>query len=343
MRNSGATSQRKKVEEQHAQIIRQLLTKEENKYCFECGQRGLHPPHRVKSISMSTFTAEEVERLKTLGNAVNSKIYLGLYDGKKKFEPRIDDEVRAHLVEKYENRRWCVILNMYVSPSDLERQKQLLEEHAANRRDSWSATSQKSNQSAPPNLHPPQSARSGPIDLLTGDLFDLSLSSTPVQQSVPTIAQQPQTDLKSPQDDWADLFTKPVSIAEPTLHPLSTSTVPAALKFPMPIIPPPKSKEHSVLTSSASNSQTSHQQWESFGSTIPKSVTVGGINAPASDNKFEDLFSNFTANQHNGEHKPQQAETTTNQANFDFGLDAFGSTKTTQNTGAQNNWNPFLS
>lgn len=67
---------------------------------------GLHPPHRVKSIAMSTFTSEEVERLKTLGNAVNARIYLGLYDGRKRFEPRIDDEVRAHLIEKYENRRW---------------------------------------------------------------------------------------------------------------------------------------------------------------------------------------------------------------------------------------------
>lgn len=45
-----------------------------------------------------------------------------------------------------------------MSPSDLERQKQMLEEHAANRRNSWGAASQKSNLSAPPNLHPPQAS-----------------------------------------------------------------------------------------------------------------------------------------------------------------------------------------
>lgn len=55
---------------------------------------------------MSTFTNEEVERLKTLGNSINAPIYLGLYDGKKTFEPRIEEEVKAHLIEKYENRRW---------------------------------------------------------------------------------------------------------------------------------------------------------------------------------------------------------------------------------------------
>lgn len=88
-----------------------------------------------------------MERLRTLGNSVNSAVYLGLYDGKKKFEPRIEEEVKSHLIEKYENRRW------YVSPTDVELQKQLLEEHA--RRNSLSAVSinsHKSNQSAPPNL-----------------------------------------------------------------------------------------------------------------------------------------------------------------------------------------------
>jgi Arf-GAP domain and FG repeat-containing protein 1 len=31
-------------------------------------RRGLNPPHRVKSISMATFTADEIENLRQKGN-----------------------------------------------------------------------------------------------------------------------------------------------------------------------------------------------------------------------------------------------------------------------------------
>jgi len=41
------------------------------KYFF---RRGLNPPHRVKSINMSTFTQDEVEFMKSHGNQV------GFYD-----------------------------------------------------------------------------------------------------------------------------------------------------------------------------------------------------------------------------------------------------------------------
>ncbi len=49
--------------------IRILLTMK--KYFF---RRGLNPPHRVKSINMSTFTQDEVEFMKSHGNQV------GFYD-----------------------------------------------------------------------------------------------------------------------------------------------------------------------------------------------------------------------------------------------------------------------
>jgi hypothetical protein len=207
---------------------------------------------------MSTFTPEEIERLRTLGNAVNASIYLGLYEGRKKFEPRVEDEVRSHLVDKYDNRRW------YVSPDDVEQQKRLLED-AVQRRNSVSALSQKSNQSAPPNLHPTQ-PKPGTIDLLTGDLFDLSLSSTPVQQSATIQISTPPV-AQSLQDDWMSLFTKPAPTTS-TCPLTNTSTIPAPLKFPMPVLPPPKAKEHpghgglpfpSIPTSQTSTAQ---QQWE---------------------------------------------------------------------------------
>lgn len=38
--------------------------------CFLCCRRGLNPPHRVKSVSITTFTDEEIEKLKKGGNEV---------------------------------------------------------------------------------------------------------------------------------------------------------------------------------------------------------------------------------------------------------------------------------
>ena len=40
--------------------------------CVFCFRRGLNPPHRVKSISMTSFTPEEMEFLKSRGNDVSS-------------------------------------------------------------------------------------------------------------------------------------------------------------------------------------------------------------------------------------------------------------------------------
>ncbi|MEQ2251513.1 Arf-GAP domain and FG repeat-containing protein 2 [Ilyodon furcidens] len=70
--------------------VRELAQSGVNKHCFECNQpgvtytditvgtfvctscsgmlRGLNPPHRVKSISMTTFSQQEVEFLQNHGN-----------------------------------------------------------------------------------------------------------------------------------------------------------------------------------------------------------------------------------------------------------------------------------
>ena len=56
-------------------------------FCFSCDlfpphRRGLNPPHRVKSISMTTFTEPEVLFLQARGNEVSrhcrgdSRLYL---------------------------------------------------------------------------------------------------------------------------------------------------------------------------------------------------------------------------------------------------------------------------
>ena len=38
-------------------------------------RRGLTPPHRVKSVTMASFTPEEIEFLKNRGNEVNIQSY----------------------------------------------------------------------------------------------------------------------------------------------------------------------------------------------------------------------------------------------------------------------------
>merc|ERR1719210_1630861 len=43
--------------------------------CTKCSGmlRGITPPHRIKSISMSTFTADEVEMIRGKGNVYCTK------------------------------------------------------------------------------------------------------------------------------------------------------------------------------------------------------------------------------------------------------------------------------
>ncbi|XP_007483367.2 arf-GAP domain and FG repeat-containing protein 2 isoform X1 [Monodelphis domestica] len=103
-----------------------------NRHCFECAQRGvtyvditvgsfvctscsgllrgLNPPHRVKSISMTTFTEPEVMFLQSRGNEVCRKIWLGLFDAQTSIVPdsRDPQKVKEFLQEKYEKKRWYV-------------------------------------------------------------------------------------------------------------------------------------------------------------------------------------------------------------------------------------------
>ncbi len=123
--------------ERRAREIRDLQSAEEsNKRCFDCGQRGptyvnvtvgsfvctrcsgtlrgLNPPHRIKSLSMSSFTADEVAMMRGRGNAWARKVYLGLYDSNRAaFDLKDAEGVRDFMIEKYEKRRY------YVDPSTI--------------------------------------------------------------------------------------------------------------------------------------------------------------------------------------------------------------------------------
>ncbi|XP_019359161.1 PREDICTED: arf-GAP domain and FG repeat-containing protein 1 isoform X4 [Gavialis gangeticus] len=80
--------------------------------CTSCSGilRGLNPPHRVKSISMTTFTQQEIEFLQKHGNEVCKQIWLGLFDDRSSAIPDFRDpqKVKEFLQEKYEKKRWYV-------------------------------------------------------------------------------------------------------------------------------------------------------------------------------------------------------------------------------------------
>ena len=105
-----------------------------NKKCFDCDQRGptyvnmtigsfvctkcsgllrgINPPHRIKSISMSTFSNEEVEMMRSKGNAWCAAVWCGSYN--KANNPvnfKDDEKIKEFIISKYEKKRY------YVDPS----------------------------------------------------------------------------------------------------------------------------------------------------------------------------------------------------------------------------------
>ncbi|XP_037958739.1 uncharacterized protein DDB_G0283357 [Teleopsis dalmanni] len=116
---------RKKQDDNNLKALRELVTTGAgNRQCFDCDQkgptyvnmtigsfvctrcsgvlRGLTPPHRVKSISMATFTQDELDFIKAHGNEVCAKTWLGLWDPKRV----IHQDHRELMVDKYERKRY---------------------------------------------------------------------------------------------------------------------------------------------------------------------------------------------------------------------------------------------
>ncbi|XP_068441229.1 arf-GAP domain and FG repeat-containing protein 1a isoform X5 [Clinocottus analis] len=159
-----AASAKRKQEEKHLKMLREMTSLPPNRKCFDCDQRGptyanmtlgsfvctscsgilrgLNPPHRVKSISMTTFTQQEIEFLQKHGNEVCKRLWLGLYDDRTTSIPdfREPQKVKEFLQEKYEKKRW------YVPP---EQAKVVSTVHA-----SVSGSSNNSSTSSTPEVRP---------------------------------------------------------------------------------------------------------------------------------------------------------------------------------------------
>ncbi|XP_055794661.1 arf-GAP domain and FG repeat-containing protein 2-like [Salvelinus fontinalis] len=113
-----------------ARKVRELAQAGVNKHCFECTQpgvtyiditvgcfvctscsgmlRGLNPPHRVKSISMTTFSQQEVEFLQNHGNEVGRRTWLCVFEPKTDacFDTRDSQKLKEFLQDKYEKKKW---------------------------------------------------------------------------------------------------------------------------------------------------------------------------------------------------------------------------------------------
>ncbi|XP_043950458.1 arf-GAP domain and FG repeat-containing protein 1 isoform X4 [Drosophila biarmipes] len=118
---------RKKQDDKYLLALRELVASGSggNRQCFDCGQkgptyvnmtigsfvctrcsgvlRGLTPPHRVKSISMATFTQDEIDFLRSHGNELCAKTWLGLWDPKRAVQQQ---EQRELMMDKYERKRY---------------------------------------------------------------------------------------------------------------------------------------------------------------------------------------------------------------------------------------------
>ncbi|XP_036414629.1 arf-GAP domain and FG repeat-containing protein 1a isoform X2 [Colossoma macropomum] len=211
-----AASAKRKQEEKHLKMLREMTSLPPNRKCFDCDQRGptyanmtvgsfvctscsgilrgLNPPHRVKSISMTTFTQQEIEFLQKHGNEVCKQIWLGLYDDRTSAIPdfREPQKVKEFLQEKYEKKRW------YVPP---EQAKVVASVHASISGSSASSTS------STPEVRP--------LKTLLGETAPtLHLSrNTPSQSPVVSRTQLTQQDRKFDllSDLGGDIFAAPSS------------------------------------------------------------------------------------------------------------------------------------
>ena len=111
-----------------AQKLDQLKKKDENKQCFDCGEKGTtyvcinfgtficsrcagilrELNFKVKGISVSIFNQKEIDILTKNGNANAKKIWLAKYKENREGAPNVkdDDAFRNFLNKKYKDKKW---------------------------------------------------------------------------------------------------------------------------------------------------------------------------------------------------------------------------------------------
>ncbi|XP_015607743.1 arf-GAP domain and FG repeat-containing protein 1 [Cephus cinctus] len=176
-------SAKRKQDERNLKILRELVSQPGNKECFDCRQRGptyvnmtigsfictscsgmlrgLTPPHRVKSISMATFTQEEIDLIKERGNEYCRRIWLGLLDSNPpNLDTKDEQKMKDLMSAKYELKRY------YLDPSMANQnttQKTSQSSTSCSNSISSTSSNSSSNQTAIPRV--PLSGTSLPVPL----------------------------------------------------------------------------------------------------------------------------------------------------------------------------------
>ena len=109
-----------------SQKLDTIKKREENKKCFDCGEKGTtyacitfgtficsrcagilrELNYKVKGTGVSIFNQTEIDLLDKMGNENAAKIWLAKYKADKYKEPKTDDEIRNFLKDKYQEKKW---------------------------------------------------------------------------------------------------------------------------------------------------------------------------------------------------------------------------------------------
>ncbi|CDS36034.1 Arf GTPase activating protein [Echinococcus multilocularis] len=205
-------SMNRKSQESSAKTLRDLASIQENRFCFDCGQRG--PTYinisigsfvctgcggalrkynqRVKSMSVSNFSSQEIDFIKHRGNKACGKIYLALCDGKEPDERNSDFDDYLRL--KYQVQKW------YRTPDPAVEEEAFRENEEALSRASQNSTTKVNhisanaaagliilnNRSLPTSLCKPPNSTQASSEITS----DKTGTSNPCPVSTPNISQQ---------------------------------------------------------------------------------------------------------------------------------------------------------
>ncbi|KAJ8330168.1 Protein gts1 [Batrachochytrium dendrobatidis] len=124
------TRQKKKRDEQHLKLIQEILALPDNQNCADCGARaprwtsvnigcflcircaGLHRKlgthiTKIKSTTLDTWSAEQIEFVRSMGNRKVNEYYLSRRNAPV-FNINDDREMETYLRQKYEKKSYCV-------------------------------------------------------------------------------------------------------------------------------------------------------------------------------------------------------------------------------------------
>ncbi|EGF77860.1 hypothetical protein BATDEDRAFT_35855 [Batrachochytrium dendrobatidis JAM81] len=111
------TRQKKKRDEQHLKLIQEILALPDNQNCADCGARGIRCAglHRklgthitkIKSTTLDTWSAEQIEFVRSMGNRKVNEYYLSRRNAPV-FNINDDREMETYLRQKYEKKSYCV-------------------------------------------------------------------------------------------------------------------------------------------------------------------------------------------------------------------------------------------